>query len=181
MKSILSLFSMAALCAVSPLLIANVAHAQQAVVKKSVASTSVNITVPVGGDSATYLFKGKVYTVKPGTSATIPAGATNIKLPTGVMIKAITTRADGSSSEVIVTTNSAVTMASFTLAVVKANASQLTTIGATLVKADGSKIVIDVSADATKAADLLAKVLTDVENNAKTTSFTSKVGGTDGN
>jgi len=87
------------------------AHAQDALTKKSVQSASVKLSVPTGGESATYVVNGKTFTVKPGQDIVIPVQATQLSLPKGAILTA-TASVGGAATEVVVSVKNSFSMSS---------------------------------------------------------------------
>ncbi|WP_018971070.1 hypothetical protein [Rubritalea marina] len=60
-----------------------------AAAKAKKAPSSLSITAPKDGSPVSYSSGGKTFTVKPGETVTLPAGAKDIKVPTGAVLQAV--------------------------------------------------------------------------------------------
>jgi len=89
-----------------------------------------------------------------------------LKIPAGVVIKAVTSKPDGSSAEVVMTSTAPLNLSSFSPETIQSNKSKLTTNSVDIVRADGSKVSIDVAAGTVTKTSATGVVVTNTSAEA---------------
>lgn len=103
--------TLAAVAALSFGVVTNSAYAEvPSVVKAAESATSITVEVPADGDDLTYTFDGEEFTVKAGTTATIPTGASNIKIPANTLIAVVTKQGGKTLSTEVFKVETAITL-----------------------------------------------------------------------
>jgi len=69
-----------------PILVTPVMAGAPSVVKEVQSESTILVTVPPNGKPVTYVLGDKVWTIQPGQTAVLPAGATRIHLPVGTIL-----------------------------------------------------------------------------------------------
>ncbi|MFT6792633.1 MAG: hypothetical protein ACJAR1_000617 [Rubritalea sp.] len=165
MKKIITLILAAQVCVLSSILV-QTASAQQAVeAAKKAATTKITLNLPADTE-LNYKVKDKQFRILGEKTVMIPNNATNLKIPAGVVIKAVTSKPDGSSAEVVMTSTAPLNLSSFSPETIQSNKSKLTTNSVDIVRADGSKVSIDVAAGTVTKTSATGVVVTNTSAEA---------------
>lgn len=96
-------------------------------VAKSQSAATILVTVPTGGKPVTYVLGDKIWTVKPGQTVVLPAGATKISLPAGTILTASVPSAKSlTPTKHVYTVSQPITLSALTPASIKDNAPFIT-------------------------------------------------------
>lgn len=89
---------------------------------KSQSAATILVTVPQNGKAVTYVLGDKIWTVRPGQTVVLPAGATKISLPAGTILTAsIPSAKSMDPTKHVFTVNQPITLATLTPASIRAN------------------------------------------------------------
>ncbi len=97
------------------------------VVTKAQSASTILVTVPPNGKPVTYVLGNKVWTVKPGQTAVLPAAATKISLPAGTILKvSIPSAKSMEPTKYAYTVNQPITLNALTPEAIQTNAQFIT-------------------------------------------------------